>query len=85
MGSLRDALRQDGEIEYMSLAIAAWFGYLKAIDDQGNLIQIDDPMADILTQRARSGGDPRSLLGLSEIFGDLSHEIAFCGDWRSFT
>ncbi|MGL4620925.1 MAG: mannitol dehydrogenase family protein, partial [Chroococcidiopsis sp.] len=78
LGSLRDALRQDGAIDYMSLTIAAWFRYLKGQDDRGNPIEIDDPMADILTQRARSGGsDPRPLLSLSEIFGDLSRSSRF--------
>nr|WP_242038600.1 mannitol dehydrogenase family protein [Chroococcidiopsis sp. [FACHB-1243]] len=78
LGSLRDALQQDGAIDYMSLTIAAWFRYLKGQDDRGNAIEIDDPMADILTQRARSGGsDPRPLLSLSEIFGDLSRSSRF--------
>jgi mannitol 2-dehydrogenase len=78
LGSLRDALRQDGAIDYLSLTIAAWFRYLKGQDDQGNPITIDDPMADILTQQARSGGsDPRPLLNLSEIFGDLPQSSRF--------
>ncbi|MBE9179564.1 mannitol dehydrogenase family protein [Oculatella sp. LEGE 06141] len=72
LGSLRDKLRQDGAIDYMSLTIAAWFRYLKGQDDRGNAIPIDDPMADVLTQQAQSGGsDPQPLFGLSEIFGDL--------------
>lgn len=78
LGSLRDALRQDGAIDYLSLTIAAWFRYLKGQDDRGNPIEIDDPMADILTQRARSSGsDPRPLLSLAEIFGDLSRSSRF--------
>jgi mannitol 2-dehydrogenase len=78
LGSLRDALRQDGAIDYLSLTIAAWFRYLKGQDDRGNPIEIDDPMADILTQRAHSGGsDPRPLLSLSEIFGDLPQSSRF--------
>jgi mannitol 2-dehydrogenase len=78
LGSLRDALRQEGAIDYMSLAIVAWFRYLKGQDDRGNPIPIDDPMANILTQRARSGGsDPRALLSLFEIFGDLPQSSRF--------
>jgi len=39
---------------------------------------IDDPMADILTQRAREGGsDPKPLLSLSELFGDLAQSPRF--------
>ena len=78
LGSLRDALQQNGRIDYLSLTIAAWFRYLKGLDDKGNPIPIDDPMADILTQKARSGGsDPRLLLSLSEIFGDLPQSSRF--------
>lgn len=78
LGSLRDALRQDGAIDYMSLTVAAWFRYLNGQDDQDKPIPIDDPMADILTQKARSGGsDPKPLLSLSEIFGDLPQSSRF--------
>lgn len=78
LGSLRDALGQGGAIDYLSLTVAAWFRYLQGQDDQGNPIAIDDPMADILMQQARSGGsDPRPLLSLSEIFGDLSQSSRF--------
>jgi len=78
LGSVRDALNQGGAIEYMSLAIAAWFRYLKGQDEQGKPIPIDDAMADVLTQRAKAGGsDPHSLFELTEIFGDLSQSSHF--------
>lgn len=71
LGSLRDQLRRGGEINYLSLVIAAWCRYLNGQDDQGNAIAIDDPLADLLQQQARIGGlDPRPLLSLSEIFGE---------------
>ncbi|MBD1876419.1 mannitol dehydrogenase family protein [Nodosilinea sp. FACHB-131] len=72
LGSLRDKLDQNGAIDYLSLTIAAWFRYLSGKDDQGHAMPIDDPMADTLSERARSGGtDPMPLLDLTEIFGDL--------------
>ena len=78
LGSLRDKLAQDGSITYLSFAIAAWFRYLHGKDDQGREIAIDDPMADILVKRANAGGkDPRPLLNLSEIFGDLAQSSQF--------
>jgi mannitol 2-dehydrogenase len=78
LASLRDALQQGGAIEYMSLTIAAWFRTLKGLDDQGRAIVIDDPMAEVLVQKARSGGsDPMSLLSLTEIFGDLPQSSQF--------
>lgn len=78
LGSLRDALGQDGAIDYMSLTIASWFRTLKGQDDQGRAIAIDDPMADVLTQAARSmGSDPAPLLNITEIFGDLPQSSQF--------
>jgi len=78
LSSLRDKLQQDGSIDYLSLTVAAWFRYLNGQDDQGNSIAIDDPMADVLSQQARSGGsDPGSLLSLTELFGDLSQSTRF--------
>ena len=78
LGSLRDKLQQGGPIDYLSLTVAAWCRYLNGSDDQGRPITIDDPMADLLTQLARSGGsDPRPLLSLSEIFGDLPQSPRF--------
>lgn len=78
LGSLREKMQQGGAIDYLSLTIAVWFRYLNGQDDQGNAIAIDDPMADMLNQRARSGGaDPNSLLELSELFGDLPQSTDF--------
>lgn len=78
LGSIRDKLQQDGAIDYMSLTVAAWFRYLNGQDDQGKAMTIDDPMAAILTERARAGGpDPTPLLGLSELFSDLSQAPRF--------
>jgi mannitol 2-dehydrogenase len=60
------------------LTIAAWCRYINSHDEQGQPIPIDDPLADILTQRASlSELDPRPLLGLSEIFGDLVQSPRF--------
>lgn len=78
LSSLREKLQQDGAIDYLSLTIAAWFRYLNGQDDQGNPITIDDPIANLLTQRAQSGKrDPQPLLSLSELFGDLSQSPRF--------
>lgn len=78
LSSLRDKLQHDGAIDYLSLTIAAWFRYLNGQDDQGQPISVDDPMADILTQRAQLGGaDPSHLLSLSELFGDLCQSSHF--------
>lgn len=78
LGSLQDKLKQGGSIDYLGFTVAAWFRYLNGKDDQGNPLTIDDPMADVLTEKARAGGaDPTQLLGLTEIFGDLPQSKPF--------
>jgi mannitol 2-dehydrogenase len=78
VGSIRDKLQLEGAIDYLSLTIAAWCQYLNGYNDQNRPIPIDDPLADSLTQQARSGKtDPRSLLSIFEIFGDLVQSPRF--------
>jgi mannitol 2-dehydrogenase len=76
LGSVRDNLAQGESINYLSFAIAVWFRYLKGEDDQGRTLVVEDLMADTLVERAHAGGkDPRPLLNLSEIFGDLAQSV----------
>ncbi|MEZ4752985.1 MAG: mannitol dehydrogenase family protein [Bdellovibrionota bacterium] len=64
-----EQLERDGDIKYGTLCVAAWFRYLSGTDESGNKIEIDDPMAELLVQKAQEGGkNPRILLGISEIF-----------------
>jgi len=78
LGSLRHKLQLGGAIDYLSLTIAAWCQYLNGYDDQKRPIPIDDPLADSLTPQARSGKtDPRPLLSILEIFGDLVQSPRF--------
>ncbi|MCU0547548.1 MAG: mannitol dehydrogenase family protein [Oscillatoriaceae cyanobacterium Prado104] len=78
LGSIRDKLQVGGAIDYLSLTIAAWFRYLNGAGDRNHPIIIDDPLADILTQRARLNElDPKPLLSIFEIFGDLARSPRF--------
>lgn len=77
LGSVRDRLQQGESVQYLSLVVAAWFRYLAGVNDQGQALVIDDPMSDVLVQRAGSP-DPTALLSLTEIFGeDLPQSKAF--------
>ena len=69
LGSVRDRLQQGRSVQYLGLVVAAWFRYLAGVDDQGRTISIDDPMVDVLTQRA-GHSDPTALLSLTEVFGE---------------
>ena len=62
----------------LTLAVAGWFRYLSGTDEQGQAIKIEDPMAATLQERALAGGtDPRPLLSLHGLFGDLGQDAPF--------
>jgi fructuronate reductase/mannitol 2-dehydrogenase len=76
--SLRQAIAEDRPHALLTLAVAAWFRYLRGTDPEGRRIEIDDPRADQLQALAIAGGtDPRPLLGERSIFGDLGECPAF--------
>ena len=74
--SLREALGR-GPSSLLTLAVAGWFRYLRGEDEEGRSYVIDDPRADELRRLARLGrADPRPLLGLTDLFGDLGQSAA---------
>ncbi len=76
--SLRQALDEGRPHRLLTLAVAAWFRYLRGTDADGRSVEIDDPRAELLQSLARAGGsDPRPLLRVSSIFGDLGRRPDF--------
>jgi mannitol 2-dehydrogenase len=70
---LESQLVSGGSVKWMALALAGWFRYLAGHDENGNAIEIKDPMKDVLMNRARlTPKDPMGLLGVEEIFGTES-------------
>lgn len=56
--------------KYLAFAVAAWYRYLRGTDEQGNAIEITDPMSQELVSRASAHpADPAQLIGIKEIFG----------------
>ncbi len=83
LGTLRHHLKNDGPISACSLAVAAWIRYVMAVDESGEPIEVQDPLADKLKGLADNAGTtPAALveafLGLTEVFGsDLKSEQRF--------
>lgn len=76
--SLHEALATGRPHALLTLAVAAWFRYLRGVDLDGRPFLVDDPRAEELQQLARAGGtDPRPLLGVRSIFGDLGDDPDF--------
>ncbi len=78
--SLQKALQAGRSHRLLTLALAGWLRYLSAEDEQGQPYLIDDPRAAELTALVKqSGTNPRPLLALTDIFGDLGRFPAFVG------
>ena len=69
---IRDRIAGGGDISLLALALAAWLRRVRGEDEHGEKIDVRHPLAEQLRQRAIEGGpDPRPLLGLATLFGDL--------------
>jgi mannitol-1-phosphate/altronate dehydrogenase len=56
----------------LTLVVAGFVRYLRGVDEQGHPIELNDRQADELRRLANQGGaDPRPLLAVTRVFGDL--------------
>lgn len=75
---IRDRLAAGQSADLLALALAAWMRRQTGVDEAGQPISVVHPQAELLRERALSGGpDPRALLGLHDIFGDLHAHDGF--------
>jgi len=66
---LKQQLEMGGPIRHMALVLAAWFRYLRGIDEEGSPIIIEDPLRDVLVKHATMfQDDPERLLSVDVIF-----------------
>ena len=79
--SLREALDAGRPHALLTLAVAGWLRHLRGTDPEGRPIAIDDPRADTLQPLAEVGGsDPRPVLGVTSVFGDLGSRPEFVAE-----
>jgi fructuronate reductase/mannitol 2-dehydrogenase len=79
--SLRQSRAAGRPAPLLTLAVAGWCRYLRGTDDAGRRLPLEDPRADGLRALALAGGDdPRPLLGVRAVFGDLGDDPAFVAD-----
>lgn len=77
---IRDRLDRGLEVELLALALAAWLRRVRGVDEAGRPIDIRHPLAALLQERARIGGsDPRPLLSIEPLFGDLGANVRLVG------
>ena len=82
--SLIAALAQRRPHRLLTLATAGWLRYLRGVDEQGNEIVLEDRRADDLRRRAKQGGsDPRPLLAVNGVFGELRQDETWVAELES--
>jgi len=75
---IRDRLAAGASVDLLALARAAWMRRVTGVDESGKPISVVHPMADLLREQATAGGpDPRPLLSIRKLFGDLIDHGAF--------
>lgn len=72
LGTLADAQARDLDCPGLALAVAAWMRYVGGVDEQGDAIDVRDPLAEELKQRIENANSPAEavsqLLAVREIF-----------------
>jgi mannitol 2-dehydrogenase len=75
---IRDRLSGAATFEFLALALAAWMRRVRGEDESGRPIHVMHPLAALLRTRAIEGGpDPRPLLSISSLFGELAEHQQF--------
>ncbi len=76
--SIAEQLKLGGPTRRLTLCVASWIRFLDGKDEQGNEIPINDPQAERLTSIVKKHKeDPKPLLELTDIFGDLGKSEKF--------
>ena len=77
---IRDRLRAGADTNLLAIALAAWLRRVRGEDEMGRPIQVVHPQAGLLRSRAiEGGGDPRPLLSITALFGELIEHQPFVG------
>lgn len=65
----------------LTLAVAGWCIQLRGVGRDGRRLAIDDPLAGLLQPLAQAGGgDPRPLLAVKPVFGELGRDPGFAAE-----
>ncbi|MGQ7789754.1 hypothetical protein ACULNC_11865 [Shigella flexneri] len=74
------ASAHDSKFDLLALGVAGWMRYVGGVDEQGNPIEISDPLLPVIQKAVQSSAEGKarvqSLLAIKAIFGDDLPEIA---------
>lgn len=75
---IRDRRMRDEPVDLLGFGVAAWIRRVRGEDEAGGPIDVRHPLAALLRERAIEGGpDPRPVLGIESLFGDLARDEGF--------
>jgi len=83
LGTVREQLQGDGNIDILCLGVAAWIRYISGVDESGNVIDVRDPLAanlrTICDEHSGAYADlAKAIIGVDAVFDrDLQGEPAF--------
>jgi fructuronate reductase len=84
LGTVRDRLAAHASIDHLALAVAAWFHFLRGVDELGVPYAIQDPLAaELATQRTHAQAaasvneSVASFTSFRPVFGELGNEPRF--------
>jgi mannitol 2-dehydrogenase len=81
---VRRQLETGGEITHCATVVASWARYAEGVDEQGEPIEVVDPLKDRLMELARrQREDPDAFIANRELFGDLVDDRRFVAVYRS--
>jgi mannitol 2-dehydrogenase len=81
---VRRQLETGGEIKRCAAVVASWARYAEGVDEQGEPIEVVDPLKDSLVELARrQREDPDAFIANRELFGDLVDDRRFVAAYRS--
>lgn len=74
LAAVRQRLAAGQGIDRLALCVAAWLRFIDGVDEHGQVLPLDDPLAEALraARRAADGG-----LGFAPVFGELPRDPAF--------
>ncbi len=81
--TLREQLKANGNIDILSLGVAAWIRYVSGVDEQGQAIEVSDPLAKELraacdANQGNPAGMVKAVVSIQKVFGtDLIDEPRF--------
>lgn len=78
LGTLSDNLISNRPIEGIALVLAAWMRYVSGVDENGNEIDVRDPMSEqlrtVASGNATTEETVKAFLSMSEVFGQLPED-----------